>query len=244
MQSRVHPSAFIGEGVTLGAEVAVGPLAVLLGPMTIGDRAWIGAGAVLGAPPEMTSRRQNTAWSGDLDHAGVVIGADTVIREKVVIHQGSHRATTVGDRTWLLNSCYLAHDVLVGSDATISAGVTIGGHSQIGDRANLGMNASVHQGRVIGPASMVGMATPVTRDIPPFAKVYGAPPRLRGVNVVALSRLGVPDEVAIALDAAYQAGDILLERATGLEAIASAVAWWHDARPTSPVRVDRESGDS
>lgn len=236
-QRRIHNSVFIGKGVELGDDVAIGPHAVLLGPLSVGDRAWIGAGAVLGAPPEISGSPQNTAWAGHLAHSGVLIGADVVIRENVVVHQGSYRATTVGDRTWLLNSCYLAHDVLVGADATISAGVAVGGHSQIGDRVNLGMNATVHQGRIVGPASMVGMATPVTRDVPPFAKVYGAPPRLRGVNVVGLSRLGIPSDVAGALHAAFEAGDTLLADAKGLEPIAAYLEWWRAAAPTKPVRT-------
>ncbi|MBL3699732.1 DapH/DapD/GlmU-related protein [Leucobacter luti] len=211
MSDQISPQAFIGDGVSLGANVSVGPGAVILGPCVIEDDAWIGPGAQIGAPPEMSSLRQNTAWTGDLDHAGVRIGAGAVIRESAVIHQGTYRETTVGPRSWVLTRAYLAHDVLLGADATVSAGVSVGGHCVIGDRVNIGMNAVVHQRRIVGAGAMVGMGTPVTRDVPPFAKVYGTPPRLTGVNAVGLERAGFSPTVALALLEHYAAGEMFVE---------------------------------
>lgn len=235
--SRIHPTAYVGPGVTLGDDVAIGPYATVFGPTVIGDRVWIGAGASIGAPPEISTLRQNTAWTGDLDHQGVTIGADTVVRERVVVHQGSARRTVVGQRCWLLNGAYLAHDVQTGDDVTVSAGVSIGGHCTIGDRATLGMNAVVHQRRVVGAGAMVGMGTAVTGDVPPWAKVYGVPPRLQGVNSVGMSRLGIPSEVAEELAARYLAGDLLTEISDGLDEIGTFVVAWREAGPQRPVRV-------
>lgn len=237
---RIHPTAYVGPGVELGVDVALGPYVTLFGPLRLGDRVWVGAGASIGAPPEIASLRQNTAWTGDLEHRGVEVGADSVLRERVVIHQGSARSTLVGARCWLLNGAYLAHDVQVGDDVTVSAGVSVGGHCTIGDRVTIGMNAVVHQRRVIGAGAMVGMGTALTGDVPPWGKVYGVPPRLHGVNVVGLSRAGVPDDVAPVLEARYRDGDLLLQDSTGLEAIADQRTRWRDALPSRPVR--REGG--
>lgn len=207
--SDISPQAFIGEGVTLGNDVKIGPGAVLLGPCVVEDGVWIGPGAQIGAPPEMSNMPQNAAWAGDLKHTGVRLCEGAVIREGAVIHQGSYRETTVGPRSWVLNRAYLAHDVLLGADATVSAGVSIGGHCVIGDRVNIGMNAVVHQRRIIADGAMVGMGTPVTRDVPPFAKVYGTPPRIAGVNSVGVERAGHFPELADVLLAHYRAGALL-----------------------------------
>ncbi|NMF28390.1 DapH/DapD/GlmU-related protein [Cellulosimicrobium aquatile] len=237
---RIHPTAYVGPGVELGADVALGPYVTLFGPLRVGDRVWIGAGASVGAPPEIASLRQNTAWTGDLEHQGVEIGADSVLRERVVIHQGSARRTVVGARCWLLNGAYLAHDVQLGDDVTVSAGVSVGGHCTIGSRATLGMNAVVHQRRVIGPGAMVGMGTALTGDVPPWTKVFGVPPRLHGVNAVGLSRAGAAPEVADLLASRYADGDLLLDDAAGLDAIAADRAAWRTAAPTRPVRSSLE----
>lgn len=209
-EPRISPHAFIGPKVQLGMDVSVGPGAVILGPCVIEDRVWIGPGAQIGAPPEMSDHRQNAAWAGDLDHAGVRIAAEAVIREGAVIHQGSYRATTVGAGSWVLNRAYLAHDVLLGAQSTVSAGVSIGGHCVIGDRVNIGMNASVHQRRFIGAGCMIGMGTPVNRDLPPYVKAYGSPARIQGLNIVGMQRQGIHEAEIESLAAAYASGDILL----------------------------------
>jgi len=229
--ARVHPSALIGDGVTLGADVVVGPGAVLLGPLTVGDRVWIGPQVVIGTPPEMGSRRQNAAWEGDLDHCGVEIGDDVVIRELSTIHQGSHRSTVIGTGSWLLNSVYVAHDCLVGAQVTLSAGVRVGGHVIIGEHTNVGMNAAVHQYRVIGAGSMVGMGSPVTHDLPPFAKAYGSPIRLHGLNSYVVNKLGVGPDAAAALADAYARGDFSLVGADTDPALADIVTWWRAQAP-------------
>ncbi len=211
VSERISPLAFIGEGVRLGSNVAVGPGAVILGPCVIEDDVWIGPGAQIGAPPEMTDHLQNTAWSGALAHAGVRIGKGAVIREGAVIHQGSYRETSVGAGSWVLNRAYLAHDVLLGEHATLSAGVSVGGHCVLGDRVNIGMNASVHQRTFIGAGCMVGMGSPIARDLPPYVKAYGSPARIRGVNSIGMQRQGIDGDQIAALQEAYAAGDLLLE---------------------------------
>ncbi len=242
----VHPTAVIGMGVSLGAGVKIGPLAVLTGPLQVGDGVWIGAGSVIGAPPEVTSARMNLAWDGDLAHAGVVIESDAVVREGVIIHQGTHRPTRVGPGAWLLNRCYLAHDVLVGDGAVVSGGVSIGGHCTIGAGANIGMNAAVHQRRVVGPGAMVGMSTAVTRDVPPFALVHGSPPRLRDVNSYALRRAGHGADVIEALRAAYGAdADLAAVHPEGvLEVLADELGWWAGLVDLCPVRVAIYAADA
>ncbi|MBC9927528.1 MULTISPECIES: DapH/DapD/GlmU-related protein [unclassified Leucobacter] len=241
---KISRQAYIGPGVVLGERVTIGPGAVLLGPCVIGDDVYIGAGALLGAPPEMTDQPQNAAWTGDLAHAGVVIGNGAVIREGAVIHQGSYRATTVGARSWILNRVYLAHDVLVGEDSTVSAGVSIGGHCVIGDRVNIGMNAVVHQRTFVSNGCMVGMGTPLNRDLPPFVKAYGSPVRIHGVNSVGLSRAGVQEEQAEALLLAYQAGDLLLNGTfeNWTDSLAVAIAEWRSREKRRVARLAKEIG--
>ncbi len=207
----ISPLAFISDGVEIGERVVIGPGAVILGPCVIEDDVYIGAGALIGGPPEMTDQPQNAAWVGALAHAGVRVCRGAVIREAAVIHQGSYRATTVGAESWILNRAYLAHDVLVGEHTTISAGVSIGGHCAIGDRVNIGMNASVHQRAYISTGCMVGMGTPLARDLPPFVKAFGSPARIHGLNRVGMQRFGISEEEIEELGSAYDRGDLLLD---------------------------------
>lgn len=233
---RVSPLAFIGEGVKLGERVTIGPGAVLLGPCVIEDDVYVGPGAQIGAPPEMSDHVQNAAWSGELAHAGVHIGAGAVIREAAVIHQGSYRATTVGAGSWVLNRAYLAHDVLLGENSTISAGVSIGGHCVIGPRVNIGMNASVHQRTFIGAGCMVGMGTPLARDLPPYVKAYGSPARIHDINSVGMQRQGIDTDQIAALQLAYGSGDLLLESdVQWRDLLAADIAQWRERENRRPA---------
>lgn len=230
--TRVHPSAVLGDGVELGERVVVGPNAVIMGPARIGDDCWIGPGCVIGTPPEITSVEHNQDWTSALPLCGVEIGAGTVVRELSTIHQGSYRPTRIGAGCWLLNRVYVAHDCQVGDGVTLSSGATLGGHILIGDAVNLGMNAVVHQRRVVGPGAMVGMGSSVTRDVPPYAKAYGNPVRLQGVNTVGMSRSGIPDEHIELVTASYAAGTLPTERP---DKLADAFAWWQAAEPARPL---------
>lgn len=220
----VHPSAVVSAGVELGVGVAIGPYAVVLGPCRLGDGVRIGPGCVIGSPPELAGTSQNLAWAGDLDHFGVDVGAGTVVREMCSVQQGSRRTTVIGADCWLLTRSYVAHDCEVGDRVTLSAGTALGGHAQVGDGSNIGMNATVHQRRTIGPGVMVGMSAAVTRDVPPFAKVYGCPARLRGANTVGMSRRGIPDDDIRALDEAYRSGRI--PDLAGPAELGAAWEWW------------------
>lgn len=238
--SRISDLAYIGEGVELGEEASIGPGAVILGPTVIEDGVYIGAGAQIGAPPEISSLPQNAAWAGDLAGAGVRICKDATVREGAIIHQGSYRETTVGAGSWILNRAYLAHDVLVGEASTISAGVSIGGHCEIHDRVNIGMNAVVHQRRIISAGTMIGMGTPVTKDVPPFAKVYGTPPRITGINAVGLERAGFAPELAEELERQYRSGNTLDGNDWLPDALLSLsfwLDWWRGHEALKPMTV-------
>ncbi|GAA2989416.1 DapH/DapD/GlmU-related protein [Actinokineospora diospyrosa] len=231
--SKIHPTAVIGAGVELGENVSIGPNTIILGPAVIGDDCWIGPGCVIGTPPEITGATHNGDWdSAASEFTGVRIGARTVVRELTTIHQGSYRPTTIGSDCWLLNRVYVAHDSLIGDRVTLSAGVSLGGHFQVGAGANLGMNVAGHQRRLVGPGAMVGMGAAITRDVPPFAKAFGNPVRLRGVNSVGMSRSGVDDDAIATLTAAYAAGAVPAEVPATL---AEAFAWWTAAEPARPL---------
>lgn len=221
----IHPTAVVSSEVQLGTGVVIGPHAVILGPCRLGDGVQIGPGCVIGSPPELTSAQQNQAWAGDLAHHGVEIGPGTVVREMCSVQQGSRAPTRIGAGCWLLTRTYVAHDCDLGEGVTTSSGAALAGNVRIGPGANIGMNATVHQYRVVGPGTMVGMSAAVTRDVPPFAKVYGIPARIHGANTVLMARRGIADCEIAALDAAYRAGTIS-PAMSGHPELVTAWRWW------------------
>lgn len=231
----IHPTAVIGRSVTLGADVTVGPYAVLTGPLTVGDRCWIGAGSVLGAPPEILGADHPNDWNEAAPHRGVVIGPDTVIRELATVHQGSERVTTIGSGCFVMNRVAVEHDVQIGDRCVLSAGATFAGHVSVGAGVNIGMHTVVHQRRVIGDGVMAGMGTVVVKDVPPFAKVFGNPVALRGANTVGMTRSGYADADVDVVSRLYDSGRLPTAEEVPAPLRAS-FEWWRERAAKPLVR--------
>jgi UDP-N-acetylglucosamine acyltransferase len=203
----IHPTAVIVGDVGFGVRNTIGPNVVIYGPAMIGDDNWIGAGVVIGAPPEMRGFEHPRGDAASSVSAGVRIGSRNVIREYAQVHGGWKTTTSVGDDTFIMNQVYVAHDCRLDDGVTLASSVLLAGHVHVGAHANLGLGTTVHQSRYVGRGAMVGMGSVVTRDVPPFAMVYGSPARVTSANSVGMRRLGVPDTAVSELTALYESGD-------------------------------------
>ncbi len=205
--NRIHASAFVGPGVELGDNNIVGPHAVILGPTFIGDDNFIAPTAVIGGPSEMKGAPHPAAWDSAPEGNGIHIGDRNVIREQVSIQAPTVSETRIGNDCYLMAKAHLPHDGVLEDDVTVACAVLIAGHTRIGRGANLGLGAVLHQRLVIGPGTMIGMGSVITKPIPPFATAFGSPARVRGVNEFGMRRMGLSDDVIAALAAAYEAAD-------------------------------------
>ena len=206
--SVIHPTAVVAPDAEVGPGCVIGPYVVVCAGVILGPGVVLGPHAVIGTAPEIAGVAQQTPWLHPADGV-VAIGAGTVVREHVTIQRPSREITSVGADCLLMSGAYLAHDTSLADGVVVSAGVRLAGHVQVGAQANLGMGAVVHQFRVVGGGAMVGMGSAVTRDVPPYAKAFGNPARIRGANSVGLRRAGVPADQIAALERA------LRETATG-----------------------------
>ncbi|GAA1650459.1 UDP-N-acetylglucosamine acyltransferase [Catellatospora bangladeshensis] len=228
--NRIHPTAIIGPEVELGTGNVIGPYSVLLGPLRVGDGNWIGPHVSIGAPAEIRGGAHPAAWDEPGEGPGITIGDRNTFRDFVCVHQpsaGSPAGTVVGSDCYIMNKVYIPHDAQLGDAVTIASSVAMGGHVKLGDGVNLGLNSTVHQRRIVGPGAMVGMGSVITRDVPPYAKSFGNPARVRGVNTVGMSRAGIPAEAIEALVDLYAKDDFSPEHIpAGLE---RAFTWWQSA---------------
>ncbi len=216
--AKVHPTAIVEDGATLGDGVEIGPFCVigsrsvlaegvrilshvvLAGQTTIGARTIVHPHAVLGGGPQ---------FRGDagLD-ARLAIGEDNVIREHVTMNGGSVKGgglTAVGDRGYFMAYSHVAHDCHVGNGVTFANSVALGGHVMIADGVNIGGVSAVQQFSRIGRNAFIGGLTGVPDDVIPYGMAWGDHARLEGLNLIGLKRRGVPRERIHALRAAYRA---------------------------------------
>jgi UDP-N-acetylglucosamine acyltransferase len=189
----VHGTALIGPNVVIGRGNRIEQNVVISGSVTIGDNNWICANAIIGASPEIRSVRPDAEGVLGYRDKGVVMGNNNVVREAVQIHAGDTVPTRIGNDVYLMNQVYVAHDCQLDDGATVASSALLAGNVRLKRGVNIGLGAKIHQGIEIGPVSMVGMGAVVTRHVPAFAKVFGTPARVQGVNTVGISRMGFDD---------------------------------------------------
>lgn len=225
VSNSIHPTAILVGDVRLGDDNTIGPFVTITGPVTIGDGNWIGAGVVIGAPPEVRGH-EHPRTTSDVAGNGIDIGDRNIIREYAQIHQGWKARTRLGDDLFIMNQSYVAHDCEIGNGVTMASSVLLAGHVRVGAGANLGLGTSVHQRTRIGDGAMVGMGAVVTRDVPPFAKAYGSPARVRGANSVGMERAGMSRSAIAAVELAYGANNLDLISLASVPELASHFEGW------------------
>jgi tRNA-Thr(GGU) m(6)t(6)A37 methyltransferase TsaA len=111
--------AFEGRRPVISSSAYVSPTAVIIGNITIGERCYIGHGAILRG-----------------DYGAIEIGNETAVEEGVVVHARPNDETRIGNRVTL------GHGAMI-HNATIEDGAVIGMRAVVSDYAKVGAGAIV-----------------------------------------------------------------------------------------------------
>ncbi|MDM0119138.1 acyl-ACP--UDP-N-acetylglucosamine O-acyltransferase [Variovorax arabinosiphilus] len=199
--AQVHPTAIVDPKAELDVSVVVGPYAVIGASVRIGAGTTIGAHCVvegrttLGRDNRVFQFASLGAAPQDKKYAGepteLVIGDRNTIREFCTFNLGTIQdggVTRIGDDNWIMAYVHIAHDCQVGNQVTMANNATLAGHVEVGDWVTVGGLTGVLQRMRIGAHAMIGFASHVGKDVPPFMVVDGNPLAVRGVNLVGLRR--------------------------------------------------------
>jgi UDP-N-acetylglucosamine acyltransferase len=211
----VGPYAVIGPHVRVGAGTTIGSHCVIEGRTTIGRDNRIFQFASLGAIP------QDKKYAGEPTE--LVIGDRNTIREFCTFNigvPGAGGVTRVGSDNWIMAYTHIAHDCRVDDHTTLANNTTLAGHVHLADWVTVGGLTGIHQFVSVGAHAMIGFASAVAQDVPPFMLVDGNPLEVRGFNVVGLRRRNF-SEARIA--AVKQMHRLLYRQGRTLDAARSAI---------------------
>jgi UDP-N-acetylglucosamine acyltransferase len=212
----IGPYTVIGPHVHVGQGTRIGPHCVIEGHTRIGARNHIFQFNSLGAIP------QDKKYAGEPTQ--LVIGDDNTIREFCTFNLGVPAAggvTRVGNHNWIMAYTHIAHDCQVDNHTTLANNTTLGGHVHLADWVTVGGLTGIHQFVKVGTHAMVGFASAVSQDVPPYMMVDGNPLAVRGINTVGLKRR---DFTASRLSAVKQMHRLLYRQNLGFEAAKTAIA--------------------
>ncbi|MBK8626880.1 MAG: acyl-ACP--UDP-N-acetylglucosamine O-acyltransferase [Saprospiraceae bacterium] len=180
----VEPFAYIGENVEIGDGSWVGPHATILQGSYIGKNCKIFPGAVIGAVP------QDLKFKGE--NSTLIIEDNVIVRECCTLNRGTEASMTtrIGKGTLLMAYVHVAHDSYVGSNCILANNVNLAGHIEIGNHVIIGGLSAVHQFVKIGDHAMIGGGSLVRKDVPPYVKAAREPLSYVGVNSIGLKRRG------------------------------------------------------
>jgi len=196
---KVGAYSLIGENVRIGNDTVIESHVVVEGWSEIGQRCHLFPFVSIGAPP------QHLRYRGEPTR--VIIGDDNVIREFVTINRATVEGggeTVLGNNNFIMAYSHIAHDCKIGNQVIMANNSTLAGHILVEDFAIVGGLVAIHQFARVGCYSIIGGASGIPQDIPPYTIAAGNRARLYGLNLVGLKRHKFPAATVSALKQAYR----------------------------------------
>jgi UDP-3-O-[3-hydroxymyristoyl] glucosamine N-acyltransferase len=166
----VHPTAVLGEGVRLGADVAIDPYAVLGDGVEVGDGSRIGAHVVVGDHARI--------GAGCTLHPQVVLYPYSILGDRVILHSGV-RIGADGFGYAFLDGAHrriphtgravVASEVEIGANTTVDRGsigdTVVGEGVKIDNLVMVGHNVHIGEGSMIAGMAGISGSTRIGRGV-------------------------------------------------------------------------------
>jgi UDP-3-O-[3-hydroxymyristoyl] glucosamine N-acyltransferase len=201
----VHPTAEIGDGVTIGPgavvgrEAKIGDGTTIAAGAVVGYRVFIGANCFVGPGASVTHA---LVGNGVTLHAGsrvgqdgfgyvmspkghfkipqigrVIIGDGVDLGANSTVDRGFLTDTKIGEGTKIDNLVQIAHNVVIGRHCIIVSQTGIAGSAELGDFVILGAQSGVVEHVRIGDGALIAGMAHVKDDVPSGARMGGTPAR-------------------------------------------------------------------
>ncbi len=188
----VHPTAIIGPGVIIEADVSIGPNCVITHAV-VGEGTTIKANAVVGGEGFGVV----TSPDGQMisvPHVGrAVIGKRVVIGSSSCVDRGQLGDTIIGDDCKIDNLVQIAHNCVLGRGCILAGHVGLSGSCVIGDGVMMGGRVGLADHVNVGDGARLAAFAGVMHDVPAGATWSGIPamPIREHMKLVAQNRRAV-----------------------------------------------------
>ncbi|CAH0273875.1 UDP-3-O-(3-hydroxymyristoyl)glucosamine N-acyltransferase [Chryseobacterium sp. Bi04] len=162
--TRIHPSAVIGNNVRIGKNTLIFPNVVIGDRTEIGDNVVIQSNTVLGGDA-FYYRKLNGNFDRLISVGNVVIENNVEIGNGCTIDRGVTDSTIIGEGSVLDNQIQIGHDTVIGKKCLIASQVGIAGCCVIGDEVTLWGQVGIASGNKIAAGTVILGKTGVNRDL-------------------------------------------------------------------------------
>jgi UDP-3-O-[3-hydroxymyristoyl] glucosamine N-acyltransferase len=194
--TRLGPACIVGANSVIGKDCLLHARVTLYHNVSVGDRAILHSGCVLGADgfgfaPD--PGQAPGAWAKIAQIGGVTVGNDVEIGANTTVDRGAIENTLVGNGVKLDNQIMIGHNVQIGDHTAMAACVGIAGSTIIGQRCTIGGAAMLSGHLVLGDDVHVSGGTAVTSSIAKPGRYTGVYPFAEHIqwqrNAAVLSQL-------------------------------------------------------
>ncbi|NYT77285.1 UDP-3-O-(3-hydroxymyristoyl)glucosamine N-acyltransferase [Alcaligenaceae bacterium] len=177
--TRLGPGCFIGAASSLGRDCLLHARVTLYHHVSVGDRAILHSGCVLGADgfgfaPD--PHNEPGAWAKIAQIGGVELGNDVEIGANTTVDRGALENTLVGNGVKLDNQIMIGHNVKIGDHTAMAACVGVAGSTTIGSRCTIGGAAMLSGHLVLGDDVHVSGGTAITSNVSKPGRYTGVYP--------------------------------------------------------------------
>jgi len=181
----IEPGAQIAEGVRIGAFCRIGKDAVLKSDVRLEAHVLLEGPVTV----EEDVRLFSFVKIGN-GRAPVTVGARSIVREfcQIGTQNDSEAPVEIGTENFIMAYVQLFPGVRLGPNCILTNAVTMHENAACEERVIIGGLSSVAEGCTIGTGVMVGGASNLKNDVPPFCLAEGNPATVRGLNIIGLRR--------------------------------------------------------
>jgi UDP-N-acetylglucosamine acyltransferase len=187
----IHETAFIDPSARIADDVSIGPFC------HIGKNVIIEPGCVIASHVIMND---NVTCKANVkifsyvhlgNHSATIsIGENTHIREFSLVgtEDNNDKNVIIENNNFIMAYVRLSNGVHIEANCVLTNSVTLLEDVTCKERVIVGGLSTIEAGHTIGTGVMIGGASYISRDMPPFTLVEGNKAQVRGLNVIGMRR--------------------------------------------------------
>lgn len=190
----IDKTTIIEDGSIIGKNVIIGPFCHIGKNVTIGDNVTIEANVTIKGKVNIDNNVKIFSFTNIGEESlAVYIGENTHIREFVRIgiseeENSNSDDIVIGSNNFIMAYVQIYNGVRLAENCTITNAVRLHSNVLCEERVIVGGLSVVESGCKIGTGVMIGGASVVSNDMPPFMLVEGNKATIKGLNVIGLRR--------------------------------------------------------
>lgn len=190
----IHKSAIIEDGAKIASDVVIGPFCTIGKDVEIKSGCRIEANVILKGKLLLNEGVKIFSFAAiGSDDSQITIGTKTHVREFTQIgtqdsENTKSKKVSIGENCFIMGYVQILFGVELSDFCIITNAVRLYENVKCQERVIVGGLSTIEANNTIGTGVMIGGASVVNSDIPPFMLVEGNKATIKGLNVIGLRR--------------------------------------------------------